>query len=522
MVSHITLIDGLGFEAAGRAAAAAPTLLKFLQPDFVARFLADLQQADWLARLEDRRVLAGSDGVLLLDQPVHRAFYLAVVDVRCLAAGFPRVDPARIGSAGLVLRREGRGTVDGWQRDAAGPLGWTPLPGEALAGDSDFDPDAERRRRRLNGKNAALLAKLDRLPGDLGGLSEETVPLFKIPAEIAATIGRTLLYGYVPLSAGQTRTREPAPPPFGLEDVAARVPALLRSDRTAALIEAGLALPPVAGDISRAEARQPNEATARGRGILALMATLTWLAQETGAFTDESYADGLVAELGAQAAAGTGQVSFYHWLRAANDILVQGSIPGSDRIRSPDLWPELDETRFERLVQAANSAMVARWGRLAPAAARFPAGAQRYHLRCFARLEDRSGCPPRAIWSPPSTGFRVRPWYESGDAPATQIELPPLNRDSLRALQPNVAFKVPAEIQQFMDRMNLQDLMDGKSNRNRVGFGMICGFSIPIITICAFIVLQIFLVLFHILFWWLPFIRICIPYPTVSREGDEE
>ena len=47
---------------------------------------------------------------------------------------------------------------------------------------------------------------------------------------------------------------------------------------------------------------------------------------------------------------------------------------------------------------------------------------------------------------------------------------------------------------------------------------MICGFSIPILTICAFIVLQIFLALLHILFWWLPFVRICIPFPMIQEE----
>ena len=40
---------------------------------------------------------------------------------------------------------------------------------------------------------------------------------------------------------------------------------------------------------------------------------------------------------------------------------------------------------------------------------------------------------------------------------------------------------------------------------------MICSFSIPIITICALIVLMIFVSLLNIVFWWLPFFRICLP-----------
>ena len=89
----------------------------------------------------------------------------------------------------------------------------------------------------------------------------------------------------------------------------------------------------------------------------------------------------------------------------------------------------------------------------------------------------------------------------------------------MRDLKPNVAFKVPPEMQQFMDKLNLQGLLDGEAKKKAgVEFGMICGFSIPLITICAFIVLQIFLVLLNILFFWLPFIRICIPFPAITSE----
>ena len=62
-----------------------------------------------------------------------------------------------------------------------------------------------------------------------------------------------------------------------------------------------------------------------------------------------------------------------------------------------------------------------------------------------------------------------------------------------------------------MEKLDINKLLEGKSSgKGSMDFGMLCGFSIPIITICAFIVLQIFLSLLHIIFWWLPFVRICI------------
>ena len=50
----------------------------------------------------------------------------------------------------------------------------------------------------------------------------------------------------------------------------------------------------------------------------------------------------------------------------------------------------------------------------------------------------------------------------------------------------------------------------------------ICGFSIPLITICAFFVLNIFLILLNIVFFWLPFIKICIPFPIPVPSTSED
>ena len=41
----------------------------------------------------------------------------------------------------------------------------------------------------------------------------------------------------------------------------------------------------------------------------------------------------------------------------------------------------------------------------------------------------------------------------------------------------------------------------------------LCSFSLPAITICAYIVLSIFIGLFNLVFWWSAWIKICIPIP---------
>ena len=66
--------------------------------------------------------------VLKLFQPMQRQFHLALVEAWCDTAGTPRIDPARVDSAGLVLRRmrndaSGR-YLEGWVKGAGRLRGW--------------------------------------------------------------------------------------------------------------------------------------------------------------------------------------------------------------------------------------------------------------------------------------------------------------------------------------------------------------------------------------------------------------
>ncbi len=81
-------------------------------------------------------------------------------------------------------------------------------------------------------------------------------------------------------------------------------------------------------------------------------------------------------------------------------------------------------------------------------------------------------------------------------------------------MKPNVAFQVPQPLFDLLAANTPEDFLDGKAGQS-VGAALdwICAFNIPIITLCAFIVLNIFLSLFDLIFRWLLFIKICIPVP---------
>ena len=51
----------------------------------------------------------------------------------------------------------------------------------------------------------------------------------------------------------------------------------------------------------------------------------------------------------------------------------------------------------------------------------------------------------------------------------------------------------------------------GKDADNTLG--MICSLSIPIVTICAFILLLIIVQLFDYFFRWIPYLFVCFPIP---------
>jgi len=131
------------------------------------------------------------------------------------------------------------------------------------------------------------------------------------------------------------------------------------------------------------------------------------------------------------------------------------------------------------------------------------------------RLRRCAQCPPELVWSGASEPFRIVPWYEAG-GPPVQVQLPEAKLSELAKLKPNVAFQVPASVQNLLGGMKIKKPMEVERGDLKLDIAWICGFSIPLITLCAFIVLSIFISLLNIIFWWMPFFKICIPLPRIT------
>jgi hypothetical protein len=182
----------------------------------------------------------------------------------------------------------------------------------------------------------------------------------------------------------------------------------------------------------------------------------------------------------------------------------------------PVTWPAISQTQADRIFSLIKEAIKGRLATVAPREGRFEDIGREYRVRAFVRVKRQDGCPPKLVWSEPSEPFTIAPWYESGSLPPVRIALPdPMDRDFLKKLKPNVAFSVPKGLFNVINGNDAKKLSDGEGGEGSPQFDLawICSFSIPIITLCAFIVLNIFLSLFDIIFRWMLFIKICIPIP---------
>jgi len=143
-----------------------------------------------------------------------------------------------------------------------------------------------------------------------------------------------------------------------------------------------------------------------------------------------------------------------------------------------------------------------------------PRGTWIYQIRCVYQRPLCGALEPDQL-SDPTTQFEIASFFDL-DAPSRQIFISlPVNTgiSDLRKLRKNVTFLISDQLRSQMNRVtNLNDALKGQfADGGSFDLGLMCSFSIPIITICALLVLLIFVELLNIVFWWLPFLRICVP-----------
>ncbi len=522
----------------------APAILQRNDERFIEATLEELRTDEGRPALAAVRASSRTASqVLKLFQPVQRQFHLALIEAWCDTAGAPRLDPAKVDSAGLVVRRVRRDTggtfLEGWVRRGGRLRGWARV--QRLGGDQAAPLARHRRAWRPVSPSIDRELETLALEREEALLDEHVVPMFAAPPDVCAAARRTVFYGVVPTTSTEIAD-VPIDPADVLGDGFGPSSAAFRDHLVDAL--RGNAMTFVLGG----ELVQPEwfEATEMpGSEKPATLSTVHWsvlqsasgasnmrrfilllrqLASEFDAFGDSPEAQALVTELNTirlpllwrefdpvvrTVAAGT-------FLAQASRVLLERD-PAAPKPEMPVSWPALDAAARTRLLQVLSRALGKRFADVKGQPGRFDDPSAQYVLRAFIRLKPEGACPARTVWSAYSEPFVIAPWWEGAGAAPVQVSLPDVSdRNLLRALKPNVAFVVPPALQNLLAG-NPKDMLDGKGSTSGLTLGWICSFNIPIITICAFIVLNIFLSLFDLIFRWMFFIKICIPFPKRSE-----
>jgi hypothetical protein len=519
MVRHNLMVQGVGLSGVTDIK---PALLQVNDDDFPAPFLRDLGAIGKMP-LSSTHVLPANSGVQpTLYQPVSRVVHLAVVQLSCESPGFPRLDPTRVVSAGLVIRRVplSGGTPAAawpWMRNANGQTAWVQRDNTQ----ADDDPDPALRPQPRSGQLA-----LDRLlaaQAAIKAMAESTTPAFVAAPDVCNAARRTLVYGVIPTASSEGNTQHlPAIPQLDTNSLSQFLPTLLKAgSHNSPQADQPVDYQYMSDDYARA-----NSAT----DFLTFSATLRILYTAFGAFEDTADGKALLKVLDrhsvtVQTGAGFARRPMGSFYREAATKLIDydpeaGSQP-APQVTMPHSWDFLSDQDQRDLFQAMAPILQRRGAASSPPEGRFQDATRLYRVRLFFRVKGESpGCPPALVWSCFSDPFRIAAWYESGGRVVSPVPLPdPFDRNFLKNAKPTAAFAVPARLMNAMNSSTLDGLSKGTAPaKGGIGIAWICGFSVPLITICAFFVLNIFLSLLNIVFFWLAFIKICIPFPMPSSK----
>lgn len=512
-----------------------PAILRFAGDDFMETLADSLQSSpdsllEYVAQPETwRQERAGwlpsdderwEENAFKLYQPSQNRFYLIAADLVCRIPGLPgrAVDQRAEERVSFVIRRlvpvDPESGIDlnsppDYQEEA-----WGPWDG------GRWQPVDSRQKLAV-----------------VGEVAEERVPLFSLSFELEGQ-KRRVLAGLIPTASRETYEADPAsnpviPPGTGGEE-----------DPRPTLFETRVYRP--LKDLLRGELREDEVAQASTFILLDFAEFLhdglpgVWA--EVGPNSGYSHSKSvkrtartieekkLIQRLQTEVISGEegDQITWSEALTqvwGARELLLAGSEEGplipieADKVSTAEV--ESLKSEVDRAIEAAGAYKPPQGRDSAanepPDLPKFdPEAGAYYVVRC---VYERPRCgdlhPP--LVSEASRPFQIASFFDP-DAPArpVRISLPTdTSISGLRKFKRNVSFFASKQLRSQMERLRgvgFGDLEeDGPGKGSRFDLGMVCSLSIPIITICALVLLMIIVQLLNIVFWWLPFFKICFP-----------
>jgi len=486
-----------------------PVLVGMPDGDFPVRFFGDLGTAAGARTSAATEVPVQAGGFAHLLQPVQRRLQVALIDLTCQTVGMPRVDPMRVESAGVVIRRVPLDATtrthrhdlaaEAWMKNANGACGWVRLN----RNEETLDPDPARRPALSSGQ-----AALDRLLAAhqmASSLTESSSPAFVVAPDVCERLSRTVLFAVIPTASNEVSDQSPIALDYNDGTLRRQLPPLVLS---------GNHRSPFAGRFVTNQYMLADYARAHGAEDFLIFANLLRVvAVQLDAFAGTPQANAMKQALNRRSVtfANHSRQPVGDFLAKANQYLLDDSKRGQ-WLELPTAWDASDAQDEAAVIAAAQTSLQYRAASVIAPEGRFQDHTRLYKLRVFLRVRGHDSCPPSTIWSEYSDAFEIAPWYETAGPVGPPVPLPKPTTAFLKKAKPNVSFVVPGSLMNAMEGSSPTSVSAGSGP----DITWICGFNIPIITICAFFVLNIFLSLLNIVFFWLPFVKICIPIPTAA------
>jgi hypothetical protein len=422
---------------------------------------------------------------LKLFQPVHGHFNLVTATLVCQLPGMPdrALEPARGDKVGFLLRRlDSSGTEMAWQTAQDGSKGWQPVSGSRLKFVAD---------------------------------GEELLPMFPVPFNENKR-RRRLLVGLIPTSSRETFQSAPTLP-AGVTPEDAR-PEEFKM-RVRAVLESFGPTPPFSSD--------PLVVPQQADGSMFLLLDFADFLKRNNLDVIDGSGFTAAAQDLRDTLASTDMIPGVKWLDALRFAWQnRHKINGEDvpLVNPYNLVNVSFPTAFlDQLESKVGLALDADPTPPAPGKPTLPKldpeGGASYRVRC---AYVRPTCkPPHAdLVSEPTRPFQLAPFFDP-DAPARPIRIPmPVDTSlaGLRKFGKSVAFMTSDKLRNQLSTIG-KEILKGNLNTGAsppFGLGEICSFSLPIITLCAMILLIVFVIVLNIAFFWLPIFRICLPIPLIS------
>ncbi|HED40821.1 MAG TPA: hypothetical protein ENJ13_10380 [Chromatiales bacterium] len=528
---------------------------RYLDAEFINRFQQDMQQqrftlpqfSSWMQ--EDKHSPYDNKPVLRL--PLHRAFHLVCCEVVCDQLGKPALDPQRITSAGFVIRRINGKQEYAWQLEDGEALGWQPAPTELR------DPDIHR-RLCANG----VLQKRTIQPIYSG---EEVFPLHTLDARDETGKRHTLLFGYVPLGgfyyhrdtgvafdalsqkAVVDADAQSLSWPFGYRKPFKRA----WNDTIARPVNAGKPDQPFfellrllvnryhLGD----EAIESNSALAKKMDQLWFYDENAFSAQlkktgyrESSRMLFTAYRKSSVWSYLRGCFAQRGENPLVRWIIEQEAAIDKAG--GIDKLSSFSVLPassgkkNLNWTLFisesdaedirELLGQRLREQALAKVQEI-PLPKFTQDSEDTYQIIPFVRSLNDQG-KEQIQWvenTNRSILFRVAAPFDPEASRPSLIQMPSLS-DLKRGMAKGASFITPPDTFNLINNLKLkkgagEGVLPDSEPGPGLGIQWVCSFSLPVITLVAMILLMIMISLLNIIFFWLPWVKSCIPFPKINK-----